>query len=264
MRSQLRSIYNFVAVLGINPRQTINSLKGLPFYLSDLRKLKRQEANSHRRFAFGVPFPCLSEKSGESGAAKGVYFHQDLLVARRIYANNPQRHVDVGSRIDGFVAHIAVFREIEVFDIRPLSENIPNIKFVQADLMSEIGGHLANYCDSLSSLHALEHFGLGRYGDPVEYDGYLRGLANLEKILAPGGKFYFSVPIGPQRIEFNAHRVFSIKYLLELFDGKYRIDHFSYIDDDKNLHENSTLADNRVDNNFDCRYGCGIFEMTKL
>ena len=33
--------------------------------------------------------------------------------------NNPLKHVDVGSRIDGFVAHLACMREVEVFDIRP-------------------------------------------------------------------------------------------------------------------------------------------------
>jgi len=68
----------------------------------------------------------------------------------------------------------------------------------------------------------MEHFGLGRYGDPVNYDGYLLGLNNLYQILKIGGKLYFSVPIGPQRIEFDAHRVFSLSYLLELFYGKYK------------------------------------------
>ena len=118
--------------------------------------------------------------------------------------------------------------------------------------------------DSLSCLHALEHFGLGRYGDPVNYNGYLLGLDNLYLILKKGGKFYFSVPIGPQRIEFDAHRVFSISYLLELFDNKYHIDHFSYVDDKGNLHENELITDKSKNDNFNCNYGCGIFEMTKL
>ena len=36
---------------------------------------------------------------------------------------NLKRHVDIGSRLDGFVAHVASFREIEVLDIRPLKVN---------------------------------------------------------------------------------------------------------------------------------------------
>jgi hypothetical protein len=71
-------------------------------------------------------------------------------------------------------------------------------------------------CDSLSSLHAIEHFGLGRYGDPIDINGHLKAITNLHLMLKPKGKFYFSVPIGKQRIEFNAHRVFSIKYLIRI------------------------------------------------
>jgi len=111
-------------------------------------------------------------------------------------------------------------------------------------------------------LHAIEHFGLGRYGDCEDYDGYLLGLENLYKILKKNGKFYLSVPIGPQRIEFDAHRVFSINYLLELLEKKYQIDHFSYVDDDGILHSNVEVTG--VNDNFGCKYGCGIFEMTKI
>ena len=51
------------------------------------------------------------ESAGES---QGHYFHQDLLVANQIFLNSPERHIDIGSRIDGFVARVAAFREIEI------------------------------------------------------------------------------------------------------------------------------------------------------
>lgn len=264
MKRQIQSIYTFLAIFGIDPGKTIRSIRGLPLYLRDLRALKNQKASAVKEFPFGKPYPCLEDRFTESGSAKGHYFHQDLLVARRIYLNSPSIHVDAGSRVDGFVAHVASFRPIEVFDIRPLSGTLPNIKFIQVDLMEVIKDELVDYCDSLSCLHALEHFGLGRYGDPVDYDGYLFGLNNFHKILKKYGKFYFSVPIGPQRIEFNAHRVFSVSYLLECFAGRYHIDQFSFVDDKGDLHENIPISDAGAKNNFGCIYGCGIFEMTKL
>lgn len=264
MKHLLRTIYSWLVSFGIDPRKTIRSLRGLPGYLRDLRTLKGQMASAVREFPLGKPFPCLEDRFTESGSAKGHYFHQDLLVARRIYFNNPSTHVDVGSRVDGFVAHVASFRSVDVIDIRPLSSTIPNIRFIQADMMTPINDNLIDYCDSLSCLHALEHFGLGRYGDPVNYDGYILGLNNLHRILKKDGKLYFSVPIGPQRIEFNAHRVFSVGYLLECFDAKYRIDQFSFVDDQGDLHENAPITDTSVKLNFGCVYGCGIFEMTKL
>ena len=128
-------------------------LKRVVFYIDYLR-IKRQAKASGMYFPFGKFYPCLNERKMDSGSASGHYFHQDLLVARRIFKNNPERHVDVGSRIDGFVSHVASFREIEVFDIRSLNDTIPNIVFKQLDLMSK-NFDLRNYCDSASSLHAI-------------------------------------------------------------------------------------------------------------
>lgn len=44
--------------------------------------------------------------------ASGHYFHLDLFVVRRIHEGKPIKHADVGSMIDGFVAHIASFRAL--------------------------------------------------------------------------------------------------------------------------------------------------------
>jgi len=264
MKQKLRSIKDLLVLFEIDPLKTIRLLKRLPAYFQDLKTLKSQRQSAAREFPLEKPYPCLGDRYTYSGSAKGHYFHQELLVARKIYLNNPHRHVDVGSRIDGFVAHVAAFRAIEVIDIRPLPSNIPNVTFKQADFMEPVQESLLEYCDSLSCLHAIEHFGLGRYGDRVIYDGYLLGLNNLYQILKKGGKLYLSVPIGPQRIEFNAHRVFSVDYLLECFDGKYRIDEFSFVDDLGDLHENAPISSGNVQSNFGCVYGCGIFELTKL
>jgi hypothetical protein len=231
-------------------------------FLREYLELKKQAKNFGNSFPFGKFYPCLDEKHVDSGTASGHYFHQDLHVARRVFNNNPGKHVDIGSRIDGFVAHVAAFREIEVLDVRPLGNIIPNVIFKQADMMShEV--QLTDYCDSVSSLHAVEHFGLGRYGDPLDYNGHLKGLANIHRLLKMDGKFYFSVPIGKQRIEFNAHRVFSVGYLINLLEDNYRIDSFSYINDAGDFIVDAPLRIHNVESNFSCEYGCGIFELTK-
>src|SRR5258708_35341646 len=50
-------------------------------------------------------------------------FHQDLWAARMVFEQRPSRHVDVGSRIDGFVAHVLPFMLVTVVDIRPLARD---------------------------------------------------------------------------------------------------------------------------------------------
>ncbi len=263
MKKLLIAIYRSLSTFGFDPLKTVRAIRGLPPYFRDRRKLRKQQHGSNERFRFGTPYLCLEDRFLEAGVHKGHYFHQDLLVVRRIFINKPVKHVDVGSKIDGFVAHVASYRTLEIIDIRPLLGEIPNVKFIQADLMAELKPELIGYCDSLSCLHALEHFGLGRYGDPINYDGDLVAYRNFTKILKQGGKFYFGTPIGPQRIEFNAHRVYSVNYLLDLFKD-FKLDQFSYVDDKGDLHENVPLDETAVSNNFSCSYGCGIFELTKL
>lgn len=261
VKESLKKIYSVSRLFGFNPKVLALTIKGFPVYLRDLSEFKKQKGDDDK-FVFGPNRPILTEKSSESGTMSGHYFHQDLLIARRIFLNNPRKHIDIGSRIDGFVAHVAVFREIEVFDIRPQVSKVKNIHFRQADLTT-LPGLMDDYCDSISALHSLEHFGLGRYGDPIDYYGYLKGIENVYRILQTGGIFYFSVPIGKQRIEFNAHRVFSLRYLLDLFQSRFLLKNFSYVNDAGDLFENFQLTLTDIENNLQCRYGCGIFEWIK-
>ncbi len=161
--------------------------------------------------------PCLHDWYEEGGVTKSEYFWQDLLVARWVFEAKPEKHVDIGSRVDGFVAHVASFRDIEVFDVRPISAMVPGVSFKQADLMKplEAASLDERYCDSLSCLHAIEHFGLGRYGDPIDPLGYQRGIANMANLLKPSGRFYLSAPIGQERVEFNANRVFDPRTIIQ-------------------------------------------------
>jgi len=237
------------------------SKKGKKFF-RDLSTLKNQENKGE--FVYGRYRPILNEDSDDAGKMSGHYFHQDLLVSQRIFANSPDRHLDIGSRTDGFVAHVAAFREIELLDIRPMKTSpVRNIKFKQADI-TKIKQSDYEYCDSVSSLHAIEHIGLGRYGDDISYYGYKEALKSIVLLLKPGGKFYFSVPIGVvQRIEFNGHRIFTIPYLVNLLEKNYKIDRFSYVDDYGDLHDKVSYSDVKAFNSFGLNYGCGIFELTK-
>ncbi len=210
-----------LAQFGMDPLRLLRTMRGLPMYVRDLWWFRRGYSG---RLAL---MPCLHDRFEEGGTTKSEYFWQDLLVARWVHDINPEKHVDVGSRLDGFVAHVASYREIEVFDVRPVTTVMSGVMFHQADLMDtaaisallgENGVVGGGYCDSLSCLHVLEHFGLGRYGDPVDPNGYKTGFANLASLLRPGGRFYLSTPIGKERVEFNANWVFDPATILRLAD----------------------------------------------
>jgi len=263
MKSILRKTYKILLFYGFDAKQFIKAFKtksGKWFY-KDYEELKRQKGGD-TTFKFDTMHPILTDKNAQAGTMKGHYFHQDLYVAKMIYLANPEKHLDIGSRIDGFVAHVASFREIELIDIRPIKSSVKNISFRQADLM-KLPPELIDYCDSISSLHAIEHFGLGRYGDPIDYYGYLKAIKNITDILKKGGVFYFSVPIGQQRIEFNAHRVFSVDYLIKILSPDFEIKSFSYVNDEGDFFEDIELTQENVLSSYKCNFGCGIFTLIK-
>lgn len=258
----LRKWYISLVNIGLNPILFIDSLRGLPFFLKDLFVLLiRYKIPKGFKFTLS---PIFSEKFSSNGNVKNQYFIQDLYIASLIFKNNPALHVDFGSRVDGFVAHVASFRTIEVFDFRPQAEKISNIIFKKADIM-KIEEQYVNYCDSVSSLHVFDNIGLGRYGDPINPCGHLIAFDNMHKILKQGGLFYFTTPMGmPQRIEFNANIVYSLNYLLDMIKNKFEIVSFSYIDDGMNLHEQATITDNDIKTTFNCCYGLAIFVLKKI
>jgi hypothetical protein len=113
-------------------------LKEFPAFLREYAEIRRQAEKAGGDFPFTKLYPCLEERDEESGVVAEHYFLQDLLVAQKIFQlNSPSRHVDIGSRIDGFVGHVASFREVEVFDVRDQKLDIVNIRFTRADLTAE-------------------------------------------------------------------------------------------------------------------------------
>ena len=252
-------LFHCLRIFGLDLRRAYYALEGIRRYVGHLREFKSKMGDD---FRWGRQLPMLDEWSASSGAL-GAYFHQDLLVADWIYQSRPLRHVDVGSRIDGFIAHLAVFREVEVLDIRPQPHAIRNIVFHQLDLMAELPDAWVECTDSLSCLHTIEHFGLGRYGDKIDPQGHEKGLKQLKRMVKPGGVLYLATPIGPQRIEFNAHRIFAAETLTGWFDDGWKIERFAYLDDSEVMHEDFDWRKADVRNHFGCHTGLGIIAARK-
>ena len=240
--------------IGFDPRKVLY-LKYYSRFRKDKSKWLKQRGKITRNYMI------LWDYDDRAGTSNGHYFHQDLLVAKLIYEHKPKRHVDIASRVDGFVAHVASYRKIEGVDIRPLDKSVhENIIFLQADLMNsqDLGK-----TDSLSCLHAIEHFGLGRYTDPIDVEGHNKGITNLVNLVEEYGRMYISFPIGKNdEVHFNAHRVFHPTTILKhpSIQKSMRLIRFDYVDDNGDLHLSKSV--NNVPS--DIQFGCGIYTFEKV
>lgn len=265
-RRTARWLIGNLSRIGINPVFAIKQVLGTQWFRRSLREYERQRLGSTDALRFPAKsrkLKIVSDRFESAGTASGQYFHQDLWVARRIFERNPEHHVDFGSRVDGFVAHVASFRSIQIGDIRPLRSPYESISYFQIDLMRP-ESVAKGMTDSASCLHALEHFGLGRYGEPIDYLGWSKGLDSLTKAVKAGGYLYLSVPISfNERVEFNAHRVFSIPTIHHAVERAFEISEFVYVDDQGDLHTNCSPWDPAYMSSYGLSYGCGIWELQR-
>lgn len=82
-----------------------------------------------------------------------------------VFNNRPEIHYNIGSRLDGFIAHIlAMGIPVKMIDIRPFPTEIEGLDTIVDDVTC-LRQFEDNSIESLSALCSLEHFGLGRYGD---------------------------------------------------------------------------------------------------
>ncbi len=191
-------------------RSAARSALALRWFMRDLDALMQQEAESSRRPVIDLNAQ-LSDKTSTTGF-DAHYVQQGPWVFRHLLDAAPDRHVDVGSFI-GYLPFFSAVVPTTFIDIRPSGLIAPGLVERAGSILDLpfADGEL----QSVSSLHVIEHIGLGRYGDPVDADGSRRACAELARVVAPKGHLYLSAPVGRSRVCFNAHRVHSVTEIIE-------------------------------------------------
>lgn len=221
------SLYKLKKVIRNGPRWMLEiclCIYKLFCYIKTDKKVRRDlseycKLNTRENFSYRRKTRWFIDESGESAGKTGAYYWQDLWAAEKIIKRRPTLHYDIGSRIDGFIAHLQAAKiKTSLIDIRPMKNRLPYVGFTQADATS-LEGISDNSIESLSALCSLEHFGLGRYGDHIDPEACFKAFAAIQRVLKPGGHCYISVPIGKEHVEFNAHRVFYAQTVIDAFSA---------------------------------------------
>jgi len=198
--------------------------------------------------------PCLGDWTTHT-PFDAHYFYQGAWLARELVKKTPKNHTDIGSSVLT-IGVISAFVPTTFVDFRPAQTDLSGLSSVSGNIL-----YLAfpdASLDSLSCLHVIEHIGLGRYGDPIDTEGSKKAAVELQRVLVTGGRLYLSVPVGRERVCFNAHRVHAIKSVLAMF-LEMKLVSFSLVDDESRFHVNTSIQAADA-----LSYGCGLFVLEKL
>jgi len=221
-------------------------------FLADYLQFRKRAGGSRFSLQWRDRYPCLDERTAVTGFDRHYLYHP-AWAARVLALTKPECHVDISSSLH-FCSLVSAFVPVRFFDFRPASISLSNLESGQADIcaLPFADGSIR----SLSCMHVVEHVGLGRYGDPLDPEGDLKAMGELQRVLAPGGDLLLVVPIGTPRIQYNAHRIYSFNQVREFYAG-FELVEFSLIPDnqmDGGLVRNADLEmANRQS------YGCGCF-----
>jgi SAM-dependent methyltransferase len=201
--------------------------------------------------------PCLDDVAATPNFAE--YFYHLAWAARKLVALNPKIHYDISSH-SYFVGVLSALIPIRYFEYRHVPVDLPGLEAASADICNLPFADAS--IDSLSCMHTVEHIGLGRYGDPLDYDGDLKAMGELKRVVAVGGHLILVVPIGmPARIEFNAHRVFECDDIVSFFTPEMKLEELSLVScDDTGKH---FLITHAPENQCAVHYALGCFHFIK-
>ena len=259
LKEKVKKTPVWLQILVTSAYREVKYIQGLPKIKKDL--MKYESLNKRKNFVYKKKYRWFIDESVEAAGTTSSYYWQDLWAAAKIIENRPKVHYDIGSRIDGFIAHLQASKiQTNLIDIRPLNNTLPYVGFTQADATS-LKGIPDNSISSISALCSLEHFGLGRYGDPIDPEACFKAFQSIQRVLEGGGYCYISVPIGREHVEFNAHRIFYAQTIIDAFSECELVEFFcNTLEREmklvrvKDIHQFDKEADNRG-----CRFGLFMF-----
>lgn len=149
------------------------------------------------------------------------------FAAGHLRAHRPGQILDIGSYrhfILGLLAHY----EVTTVDVRSRQARLQSETVITCDAKSIALPDAS--VDAVVTLCAIEHFGLGRYGDSFDPRADTLSLREIIRVLRPGGMCIMTTTItrGKPAIAFNAHRIYTKEWIYSLTAGLTPVDERFY------------------------------------
>jgi hypothetical protein len=188
------------------------------------------------------------------------YIYHPAWAARIVAKTQPVVHFDISSTLH-FCSILSAFVPVKFYDYRPAALELSNLTSESADLTALPFDDAS--IASMSCMHTVEHIGLGRYGDPIDYDGDLKAMKELARVLAKKGNLLFVVPVGNESvIHFNGHRVYHPEAINSVFrEAGLQLKEFVWIPEQAK--DGGLVVNPPIERLAEETYACGCFWYTK-
>lgn len=229
LQKNIKNINSILCTYGIDIRKLFSLPKVLIKYIKDIKKFKSMGGK------INFLWPIYFEDNGKCTSLSD-YSILSFLVIKDIFERGKLKHFDIGSSVEMFIMPLsAAGIKVTLLDIRETN-------FLDA---FEIKNKVFDACSSnnknaeilkkeniysLSCIHAIEHFGLGRYQDDIDPFAQKKFISNAADLLLKGSIFYLGMPIGDNEVFYNAHRLMSINYYKKLVFKYFYIESIFLVD----------------------------------
>lgn len=192
-----------------------NSLKSFKVEFDAFSKQAQNLGQKRFELNWSNVKPYLYDKTATTAFDRHYIYHPSWA-ARVLVSTKPEIHYDISSTLY-FCSIISAFIPVKFYDYRPAILDLSGLESNSADLTNLFFDDES--ISSLSCMHTVEHIGLGRYGDPLDYNGDLKAIKELSRVLKKDGNLLFVTPIGnTPMIIFNAHRIYTKDQIITYFE----------------------------------------------
>lgn len=188
-------------------------------YNNDFKNLQKSPPNG---------FDVFQEFRHQNGAhPESSVDYQCAFASQNLSKTNPKKVLDIGSYRQ-FVIGLLSGYQVTTVDVRKRTPLTDNETVISQDA-KELNLPDSSF-DAVVSLCALEHFGLGRYGDDFDITADAKAIKEMIRVLRPGGVLIISTTITQAKpsICFNAHRIYNYKMIENFCTGLTMVEELIY------------------------------------
>lgn len=165
-------------------------------------------------------FEVLVEIRQDAGRhPQGQVDFECAFAAACLAAERPSRILDVGSYRTFTLGLMGMRTDVTTVDVRPRTAELPNEHVITCD--AKRMNLPDSTIDAVVSLCAIEHFGLGRYGDDFDLDADVKAFREMVRVARAGAIVVITSTItrGRAAIAFNSHRIYDRQAMMKFGHG---------------------------------------------